>query len=107
MEKCGHAVTLVRNGREALEAYRSHAFDIVLMDVQMPVMDGISATAEIRIVEAQERGVHVPIIGLTAQALNADRIRCLKAGMDGYLPKPFKIDELVSLVEELTNRVSW
>ncbi len=104
LKRHGHTVTLVTNGLEALGAYGESRFDIVLMDVQMPVMDGLSATQAIREIEAQRGGAHLPIIGLTAHALPSDQTRCLEAGMDGFLSKPFKLDELLSLMQELTSQ---
>ncbi|HEX2494036.1 MAG TPA: response regulator, partial [Steroidobacter sp.] len=101
LKKRGHRITAVENGRAAVAALNSPAhktFDVVLMDVQMPEMNGIEATAAIRQHEAA-RGGHVPIIALTAHAMQGDRERCLAAGMDGYLAKPIDVEELVSTVE--------
>ena len=102
VEKHGHAVILVTNGQEAVAAFLENSFDLALMDVQMPSMDGLSATAEIRALEAQRGLAHLPIIGLTAHAFQSDLARCLQAGMDGYLAKPFKASELMRLIEQLT-----
>lgn len=98
LEKRGHTVVVAVNGREALRALDNETFDLVLMDGQMPDMDGFAATAAIR---ERERGTgsHLPIIALTAHALKGDRERCLKAGMDGYLSKPFHAQELFEAVE--------
>jgi CheY-like chemotaxis protein len=98
--KAGHTVTIVSNGREALTALDREAFDLILMDVQMPIMDGLEATAAIR---ARERftGSRLPIIGLTAHAMNGDRERCLNAGMDEYLAKPMHIRELRGAISRL------
>jgi CheY-like chemotaxis protein len=93
LEKQGHAVTGVTNGREAVEASEAGGFDLILMDVQMPVMDGLEATAEIRAIEKQTQA-HVPIIAMTAHALQGDRERCLDAGMDGYVAKPIRLEQL-------------
>ncbi len=87
LEKNGHTVVTANNGREALEALADQEFDAVLMDVQMPEMDGLETTAAIRAAE-QGAGRRLPILALTAHALSSDRERCLRAGMDGYLPKP-------------------
>ena len=84
LSKRGHDVTVVENGRRAVEALATGVFDVVLMDVQMPEMDGFEATAEIRLRE-REAGTHVRIIAMTAHAMNGDCDRCLRAGMDGYL----------------------
>ncbi|MCS7314602.1 MAG: two-component regulator propeller domain-containing protein [Bryobacterales bacterium] len=93
LEKRGHRVTLAWNGREALAELEGRGFDLVLMDVQMPEMDGLEATRRIRQRE-RERGGHLPIIAMTAHAMRGDRERCLEAGMDGYVSKPVRFDEL-------------
>jgi CheY-like chemotaxis protein len=103
LEKRGHRVTVTANGRESVEALAKHTFDLVLMDVQMPEMDGFEATAVIR--EKEKRnGTHVPIIALTAHAMKGDRERCLAAGMDGYLSKPIRPQELDELLEKYLAR---
>jgi CheY-like chemotaxis protein len=89
LEREGHTVTIAGNGREAVEAYDSAEFDLVLMDVQMPQMDGFEATAIIRS-KQEKTGRRAPIIAMTAHALKGDRERCLKAGMDDYVAKPIK-----------------
>ncbi len=89
LEKRGHRVTVTANGREAVESVEKHAYDLILMDVQMPEMDGLEATAVIRERE-KRKGSHIPIIALTAHAMKGDRERCLAAGMDGYLTKPIR-----------------
>jgi PAS domain S-box-containing protein len=94
----GHRVTVVSNGREAVEALARETFDLVLMDVQMPVMDGLEATAAIRARE-QETGGHVRLIAMTAHTMTGDRERCLAAGMDGYLSKPLDSHKLYAIVE--------
>jgi PAS domain S-box-containing protein len=98
LEKRGHRVTVTANGREAVEALASHDFDLVLMDIQMPEMDGFEATAVIREKEMHD-GTHMPIIALTANAMKGDRERCLAAGMDGYLSKPIVSRDLDELLE--------
>jgi PAS domain S-box-containing protein len=89
LELRGHSVVVANHGREALAALERESFDVVLMDVQMPEMDGLEATAAIRARERQTGG-HVPIIAMTAHAMKGDRERCLAAGMDGYLAKPIQ-----------------
>jgi signal transduction histidine kinase/DNA-binding response OmpR family regulator len=98
----GHDVTIAANGEEALALIRRNAFDVVLMDLQMPVMDGFVATAAIR---ARERtsGGHLRIVAMTAHAMKSDRERCLQAGMDGYLSKPFEPQTLFAAVEQPTD----
>src|SRR5207244_5464192 len=98
LEKRGHQVVVVNNGREALAEWRARRFDVILMDVQMPDMDGLEATAAIR---AQEKltGKHLPIIAMTAYAMKGDRERCLDVGMDHYICKPIRAQELFDTVE--------
>jgi CheY-like chemotaxis protein len=103
VESYGHTVTPAVNGLEALKALERSHFDIVLMDVQMPFMDGLSATVAIRKIETEKGRPHLPIIGLTAHALPAERARCAELGMDGFLTKPFKSNELMALIEKLTS----
>jgi two-component system, sensor histidine kinase and response regulator len=100
LERPGHQVVTVGSGQEAVDALETGSFDLVLMDVQMPGMDGLAATSAIR---ARERstGRHVPVIALTAHILAGDRERCLAAGMDAYLGKPLKADELFGTIETL------
>jgi PAS domain S-box-containing protein len=98
LEKQGHTVVVASNGREALAALDQQAFDVVLMDVQMPEMDGLRATASIRERE-ESTGRHIPIIAMTAYALKGDRERCLEAGMDGYVAKPVRTGELLKAIE--------
>jgi CheY-like chemotaxis protein len=98
LEKHGHTVVVAANGRLALEQIEKESFDLVLMDVQMPEMDGFQATAAIR---RQEEFTtrHMPIIAMTAHAMQGDRERCLAAGMDGYVSKPINVRDLLSAVE--------
>ena len=97
LEKRGHKVTLAENGQEALDAWRNGSFDLLLMDIQMPEMDGLTATRIIREEEVQ-RGGHVPIIAMTAYAMAGDRDRCLQAGMDDYVAKPVNPSELSEVI---------
>jgi len=99
LERRGHEVAVANTGEEALDALARDHFDLVLMDVQMPAMDGFEATVAIRERE-QTAGGHLPIIAMTAHAMKGDRERCLAAGMDGYLSKPFRPHELFRAVEQ-------
>ncbi len=101
LEKWGHQVTVAPNGLEALEALTRWSFDLILMDIQMPLMDGLEATRCIRESERTDGGRHIPIIAMTAHAMKGDRERCITAGMDEYLAKPVKADELFLLIERL------
>jgi PAS domain S-box-containing protein len=101
-EKLGHQVTVVGNGREALSAVQAGNFDLVAMDVQMPEMDGLDATAAIRAWE-KATGTHTPILAMTAHAMKGDRERCLAAGMDGYTSKPIRIGDLEPAIAQLVN----
>jgi two-component system, sensor histidine kinase and response regulator len=97
LEKAGHRVTIANNGTEAVDRWSAQAFDLILMDVQMPEIDGLEATAMIR-ADEKRTAEHVPIIALTAHAMKGDLERCLAAGMDAYLSKPIDARELVELV---------
>lgn len=97
LEKMGHRVTVVSNGRMAIERVAKESYHVVLMDVQMPVMDGLTATSRIR-EDEKETGLHVPIIAMTANAMQGDRKRCLAAGMDDYLPKPIRFKDLADIL---------
>jgi two-component system, sensor histidine kinase and response regulator len=99
LEKRGHRVVVARDGRLALEALENDSFDLVLMDVQMPQMDGVEATAAIRQNE-QGSGRHIPVVALTANAMKGDREKYLASGMDDYLTKPIRPQEL----DEILNR---
>ena len=93
LEKYGHSVVIARNGKEAIGAWVAQQFDVVLMDVEMPEMDGFEATAVIRTQE-RHKGTHIPIIAMTAHAMKGDRERCLNAGMDDYISKPIRAQEM-------------
>jgi PAS domain S-box-containing protein len=103
LEKRGHSVVAVDNGAKALAEFQGEEFDLVLLDVQMPVMDGLETATRIRAHE-KESGGHVPIIAITAHAMKGDRERCLAAGMDGYLSKPIQPGELLDLLDQLTGQ---
>jgi two-component system, sensor histidine kinase and response regulator len=106
IEKAGHEVLVVGNGREALKVLEAHPFDVVFMDVQMPELDGMAATAEIRRREAITGAPRLPVIALTANAMTGDRERCLDGGMDGYLSKPVNIREVAALLDRLAVEVA-
>ncbi len=95
----GIDVTVANNGKEVLELLEKKDFDLILMDVQMPQMDGITATKKIR-----EKGISIPIVALTANAFEEDRKRCLEAGMNAYTSKPIKADELMKIISELLEK---
>jgi len=105
LEKRGHTVVVAQNGREALEMLEKQPFDIILMDVQMPEMDGFEATKRIREKE-KVSGAHQPIIALTAHAMKGDEERCLVGGMDGYVAKPIKLEELFAVIEKVVPGVN-
>jgi two-component system sensor histidine kinase/response regulator len=99
LQRRGHSVILAENGRQAISAVERHKFDLVLMDVQMPEMGGLEATQAIREKE-KTTGAHLPIIAMTAHAMQGDRQKCLDAGMDGYLSKPLDPKTFLRTVEE-------
>ncbi|MEB2283298.1 MAG: hypothetical protein B6D46_06000 [Polyangiaceae bacterium UTPRO1] len=101
LEKHGYVVSAVENGALAVDLTARERFDVVLMDIQMPVMDGLTATAAIRERELGT-GEHLPIIAVTAHALEEDRRRCFAAGMDDYLPKPIRSGDLFVKVARFT-----
>ncbi len=98
LEERGHNVTVANNGQEAVAAHAAASFDVILMDVQMPIMNGFEATKAIRETE-RASGNHVPIIAMTANAMKGDREDCIAAGMDAYIPKPIRSEELFKVVE--------
>jgi two-component system sensor histidine kinase/response regulator len=100
VEKHGHTTGFACNGREALEALAKQRFDLVLMDVQMPEMDGLEATRVIRAQEEHSLG-HLPIIAMTAHAMHGDRELCLAAGMDAYVSKPIAVHELLGAIDQV------
>ena len=102
LEKQGHHVTIAADGRKALAALDGENFDVVLMDVQMPEMDGFETTSAIRVRE-RDTGKHLPIIAMTAHAMQGDRERCLAAGMDSYIAKPLRARELIELLEKFSD----
>ncbi|HEU4416082.1 MAG TPA: response regulator [Candidatus Angelobacter sp.] len=100
LARFGHMVTLANNGVEAVDAYARQPFDLVLMDVQMPELDGFGATQAIRELQ-QQSGVRIPIVAMTAHAMQGDRERCLEAGMDDYLSKPIGRKELLAMIHKV------
>ena len=105
LEKRGHRVSIAANGREALEALEKESYDLVLMDLQMPEMDGFEATSAIREKE-RKSGKHQTVVALTAHAMKGDRERCLAAGMDGYLSKPIRPQELDDVLDAHMRRTN-
>jgi CheY-like chemotaxis protein len=100
LEQEGHEVTVVPNGRAAVSSSAARRFDVILMDVQMPEMDGFEATAAIRQRE-RDTGAHIPIVAMTAHAMTGDRERCLAEGMDAYLSKPLRPEDLLATIDGL------
>jgi CheY-like chemotaxis protein len=99
--KSGHNVTIANNGEEALRLWRHNRYDLIFMDIEMPVMDGYSTTAAIRAIE-EKQGGHVPITAMTAHALQGDAEKCLAAGMDAYISKPFRSGDVRAVISRLT-----
>ena len=97
LERRGFDVVVASNGREGVDAFQRERFDLVLMDIQMPEMDGFEALAAIRAIE-EPTGRHTPVVALTAHALKEDRERCLAAGMDDYLSKPIEAAKLYETI---------
>ena len=101
LEKRGHRVEVVANGQQAVDCLSKESFDLILMDVQMPVMDGLTAT---RLFREREKhlGQHIPIIAMTANAMKGDREECLSAGMDHYIPKPIRFEQLLEAIAHIS-----
>jgi CheY-like chemotaxis protein len=106
LQRQGHRVTVANNGQEALLAWQKGGFDLILMDMMMPEVDGIQATHRIRQLEAQSNqpGVRTPIIAMTANVMDGDRERCLAAGMDDYVSKPISVHALREALQRAANR---
>jgi CheY-like chemotaxis protein len=102
LQKMGHAVTVAADGEQALALVQAQSFDLAFLDVRMPKLDGLAATAELRRRE-REHGGHLPIIALTASVLSEDRQRCFAAGMDGYIAKPVEFDALQEEIERFSS----
>jgi two-component system sensor histidine kinase/response regulator len=103
LEKQGHVVVVAQSGRQVLAALDHESFDAILMDVQMPDMDGLETTVAIRTRE-KVTGDHVPIIAMTANAMQGDREECLRAGMDDYLPRPISARTLLDMLARETRQ---
>ncbi|HUS86797.1 MAG TPA: ATP-binding protein [Bacteroidales bacterium] len=105
--RLGHDIEVAENGKIAIEKFAGKRFDVILMDIQMPLMDGIEATREIRMIESKNKtNTRIPIIAVTANAISGDRDRFLEAGMDNYISKPFKPDELEGILQSTVISVS-
>ena len=102
LEKQGHTVAVANTGKQAVEAWQQGQFDLILMDIQMPEMDGFEATRILRLRE-RRTGTHIPIVAMTAHAMTGDRERCLAVGMDDYVSKPLQIEKLLAVVARLTS----
>jgi len=102
LQRAGHTVAIAENGQEAAEMCSSGRFDLVLMDIHMPVLDGFEATTRIREMD-RSKGIHTPLVALTANAMTGDRERCLRAGMDGYMAKPVSREVLLETIAQFTN----
>jgi CheY-like chemotaxis protein len=107
--KLGHGVVVVDNGKKLIDRWKTGSFDLILTDIQMPEMDGIQATREIREAEvelmksdAPGNSYHIPIVALTAHAMKGDREKFLEAGMDAYISKPIDVSDLVSTIKSMT-----
>jgi len=105
LTNAGYEVDIAKNGQEAIDMYHQHSYDLVLMDVQMPVLDGYEATGHIREMESTllNGTLRIPIIALTANAMKGDREKCLDAGMDEYLSKPFTPNDLIGIIRSVTD----
>ena len=102
LERMGHQITCTNNGKEALQLWKQGAFDLILMDIQMPLLNGIAATETIRKEEC-DSGKHIPIIALTAHALQEEKRQLLNSGFDGYVPKPMEVDVLITEMKKVLN----
>jgi two-component system sensor histidine kinase/response regulator len=100
LQKMGHVFVVAENGREAVEMLRTSDFDLILMDWQMPIMDGLQATSAIRAAE-KDTGDHIPIIAMTAYSMPGDQEMCMAAGMDGYLSKPISREALTRVLDDI------
>lgn len=94
------------DGNEAIEQYNSNSYDLILMDIQMPNKDGIEAAKEIRQIESTQNKQYTPIVAVTANVMEEDRVKCLNAGMDDFITKPLKLSELKKVVQKYVNKGS-
>ena len=102
LKKLSHEVIIVNNGLEALEIFKKNKFDVILMDIMMPVMDGLEATIQIRNYEKDKNIINkTPIIALTANTMDNDREKCISFGMNDFMAKPFDVEKLNQIFEEL------
>jgi len=103
LKKYNYEVDIANNGIEAIERFREKRYDVILMDIMMPVMDGLEATLKIREIEkSQNIKVRTPIVALTANTMDNDRDKCISYGMDDYLPKPFDVEKMKSIFNDLS-----
>ena len=100
LRKYNYSVTSVENGREALDVFKTNSFDLILMDIMLPEMDGFEVTRQIRKIEQESGRSEIPIIALTANALDNDKNKCFQAGMNEYLSKPFTSEELLAVIRK-------
>jgi CheY-like chemotaxis protein len=101
IRKLGHELDIASNGRIGVDLFKSKSFDLILMDIQMPEMNGIEATQAIRKIEAENgKGAHIPIIAVTAFAMEQDKRNCMDAGMDDFIAKPYKPFELEQKISQ-------
>ena len=105
LEQFGHTAEVAENGKVGVEMFSRNRYDLILMDIQMPVMDGFEATAAIRTIE-KKNGRRVPIIAVTAHVLPGYKEKCLAGGMDNYLPKPFKLHELKESIDQTLSQTN-
>ena len=106
IEKVGINPVIVSNGKDAVEEYKKREFDLILMDVNMPILDGISAMKQIKILEQRVNTKKTPIVALTANSIAGDKERYLQEGMDGYLSKPIEFEKLISILGEFLKKDS-
>ena len=103
LEKLGYKVSVADNGKEAVEIFKKYDFDLILMDIEMPKMNGREATQEIR---KLEKGKNIPIIAFTAYAIKAEKEKCMAAGMNEYISKPYKLDKLIEIIKNMTEKTN-